>query len=513
MVSAEAWAVDVPVGYAVGGWRVDGRIATGSWGSVYAAHWAGTSTMDTDATMETGAPEHVALKFLPTGTVTPRQLGYLRDMADRELRFHQRRAHRRLIRAFQTLVVEDRENPDLDGCVVIVMERAERSLDELIRQHQGRPVPGAARLVQEICEGLAHMHAQGWIHGDLKPANVLLMPDGSVRLGDFGLTAELEGTHGYRPPVGTSAYLPPEYWTENLGDRGLAVRPTSDIWALGVVAYQLFTGQYPFPGAGQRAWALAVQQYAETGTALPVPQDVPEPWRTFIRDCLAPNHTERRRFDAGSLLQRIQGVAVPLQPSLSRRTKILVGGAVALVVLIAAGYFGTSALFSANDPKPTASPSEYGLDQLRGGVGIPPQYRQLIIDAGTSCLAPGLSPALIAAMLKTESNFDPNLSDPVHNEYGIARWTPSVLAPYMPDHQEGTIPNPPFPPEVSIPAVARYLCYMGAKLTGVKGDPGLLLAAAYRTSASSVIAAGGISDKVKTYISQVEQYRTMYTPA
>ena len=63
------------------------------------------------------------------------------------------------------------------------------------------------------------MHAAGWVHGDLKPRNVLLMGDGSVRLADFGLARELDGTHAYAPRLGSSDYLPPEWWSERISER------------------------------------------------------------------------------------------------------------------------------------------------------------------------------------------------------------------------------------------------------------------------------------------------------
>ncbi|GIF15009.1 serine/threonine-protein kinase [Actinoplanes teichomyceticus] len=497
-----AWAVEVPAGYRVGGWEVTGGIATGSWGSVYDARWVGAGA--------DGLPARAALKFLPTGTVTSRQLSHLAAMAGREVRFHRGGAHERLIRCYDTLVVDDPQAPALDGAAVIVMERARGSLADLMREHAGRPLPDAAALVTQVCEGIAYMHGNGWIHGDLKPANVLLMDDGSVRLADFGLTAEIEGTHGYLPPIGSSGYLPPEYWTESLGERGIAVRTTSDIWALGVLAYQAFTGDFPFPGAGQRAWALAAAQYVRTRAEVPVPDTVPEAWRSIIRDCLAPTHGERARHPAAELLARMRQQPAPRASRVPRR---LVAAGAAALILATAGT-ATAVTVSRRDDRPDAapSPSFAGDELLKRGVGIPEQYRPLIVAAGTMCDAEGLNPPLIAAMLKVESNFDPDLSDPAKDEYGIARWTPSVLAGYLPGTPPAVPPKPPFPPEMSIPPMGRLLCFQADKLKSVPGDPGLLLAAAYRSSATSVIQARGISPKWRRYTSEVARYRALYTP-
>jgi serine/threonine protein kinase len=100
----------------------------------------------------------VALKLLPTGTVTPRQLTHLAQMAQREATLHRALTHHRLIRAYQVLTIDDRANPELDGAVALVMERAECSLADVLRRNAGRSVPDAAKLVEQICEGLAYMH-------------------------------------------------------------------------------------------------------------------------------------------------------------------------------------------------------------------------------------------------------------------------------------------------------------------------------------------------------------------
>ncbi|WP_441247003.1 helix-turn-helix domain-containing protein [Kitasatospora sp. McL0602] len=119
---------------------------------------------------------------------------------------------------------------------------------------------------------------------------------------------------------------------------------------------------------------------------------------------------------------------------------------------------------------------------LRGDTDIPARYRELIIEAGTMCPEPDITPALVAAMLKAESGFDPLLSAPAKDEYGIARWTPRVLRYYLPPDRQNTVPTPPFSPEDSILALGRMLCAIAPALQGVPGDPALNLAAAYRTA-------------------------------
>lgn len=320
--SAARYAVRVPIGYRVGGWEVTGRIATGSWGSVYAGQRVAPPRTPTDP------PEgsQVALKFLPSGSLTPLQYANLREIVDREIRFSGLANHPRLIRTFETLVVDDPDEPALNGAVVLVMERAARSLQDLLDAVAAEgPVPDAARLVTEIAEGLAHMHASGWVHGDLKPSNVLLMEDRSVRLADFGLTGELEGTHAYTPRVGSSDYLAPEWWTERISERGITTRTTGDIWAFGMTAHLLLTGGlYPFPGATSRARAVAAQRYADGDAELRLADSLPEAWRQLITDCLAPDHNSRARHTAAEVVTRIhalQSAGTDPAPHASRRRR------------------------------------------------------------------------------------------------------------------------------------------------------------------------------------------------
>jgi hypothetical protein len=343
---------------------------------------------------------------------------------------------------------------------------------------------------------------------------VLLMADGSVRLADFGLTAEIEGTHGYLPPLGSSDYVPPERWSEPLGERGLAIRPTADVWALGVTAFQVFTGRHPFPGGGARARAGAASG------DLAFPDDVPAGWRALIRDCLAPTHAERARHTAASLLVRARDLRRGTGTPRRKRARMAPVTAAVLIPVVGAAIAVTVSRDTAAVGRPAArvsvsapgGPAEYRPDLLRTGVGIPAGYRELIVTAGTTCDAPGLSPALVAAMLKVESDFDPDLSDPARDEYGIARWTPRVLAHYLPRPQPDP-PAPPFPPSMSIPAVGRFLCYLSPRLARVPGDPALLLAAAYRTSSTTVIRAGGVPPDQRAYADRVDHYHRSYRPA
>ena len=295
--------VEVPVGYHAGGWKVFERIASGSWASVYAARRVQRPRSPQDPPRDTVA----ALKVLPSGTLSRPQFADLQGAIADEVRFSEQADHPRLIRTFETFVVEDPGDPALHGAVVLAMERAERTVQRVLGTLESGD---AERIAREICEGLVHMHAAGWVHGDLKPSNVLLMADGSVRLADFGLARELDGTHAYAPRLGSSDYLPPEWWSERVSAQGIAIRPTADVWALGVTIHRLLTGGLlPFAGATARARGAAAQAYASGHAELRLADELPARWHPIVADCLAPDHASRVEHTAASLLARIGEVA------------------------------------------------------------------------------------------------------------------------------------------------------------------------------------------------------------
>ncbi|MGW0464837.1 serine/threonine-protein kinase [Streptomyces sp. NPDC003027] len=294
----------LPAGCRVGDWVVTELIGAGGWSTVYAARPAEGRPDRTGGSATPPPPTEVALKIMPTAGLAPRQVRRIVESARREVELGRRAGHPRLIGLLESFVPAAPDRPSLEGAIVLVMERAAGSLRELV--DAGVPDADRGRLIAGICEGLAHLHRSGWVHADLKPENVLLGRDRSVKLSDFGLATELTGTHGYAPPMGTLDYFPPERWRAPLGELGVRVRPTADIWALGIVIHEVFaSGGSPFAGATPVARGAAVQEYGEGRAPLRMDHAVPPFWRQLAADCLAPSHEARAPHTAESLLARI----------------------------------------------------------------------------------------------------------------------------------------------------------------------------------------------------------------
>jgi tetratricopeptide (TPR) repeat protein len=120
---------------------------------------------------------------------------------------------------------------------------AGESLDRVLARRGRLPWEEVLSLGRQLCAALQHVHERGIIHRDLKPSNVLLLADGTVKLTDFGIAKDLDETNltATNCTVGTASYMSPE---QCRGVRDLT--PRSDLYSLGVMLYELLTGQKPF---------------------------------------------------------------------------------------------------------------------------------------------------------------------------------------------------------------------------------------------------------------------------
>ena len=181
------------------------------------------------------------------------------------------------------------------------------------------PVDEALQVARQIAEALEAAHEQGIVHRDLKPANIKLTPDGKVKVLDFGLAKALTGGQSTvdlsQPPtatiegtragviLGTAAYMSPEQ------ARGGAVDKRSDIWAFGVVLWEMLTHDRPFEGAVVTDILAAILRAEPDWQALP--SDLPRPIRRLLRRCLQKDVRQRLHDIADARLDIEEAAAEP----------------------------------------------------------------------------------------------------------------------------------------------------------------------------------------------------------
>ena len=153
--------------------------------------------------------------------------------------------------------VFDSGQDERTGQYFIVMEYIEgQSCAEILRDDGWVEVDEAVAIIEQACEGLHYAHRHGVVHRDVKPGNLLRSRDGEVKLADFGIAKATEQSSITQvgSVLGTAAYLAPEQ------ARGEEAGPRADLYALGVVTYQLISGRLPYEAASLTELALKQQQ-------------------------------------------------------------------------------------------------------------------------------------------------------------------------------------------------------------------------------------------------------------
>ena len=198
-------------------YRIVGLLGRGGMGDVYRAD---------DLTLG----QSVALKFLPY------LLAGREDRRSRffgEVRIARQVSHPNVCRVYDV--------GEVDGRPFLSMEFVDgEDLSSLLRRIGRLPHEKAIEIARQLCVGLGGLHDRGVLHRDLKPANVMIDGRGQVRITDFGLAGLTEDISGAEVRAGTPAYMAPEQLS------GDGVDHRSDIYALGLVLYELFTGRRAF---------------------------------------------------------------------------------------------------------------------------------------------------------------------------------------------------------------------------------------------------------------------------
>lgn len=275
-------------------YRVRARIARGGMATVYVA---------TDLRLE----RRVALKVMH---------GHLSDDTVFQSRFIQEaRAAARLADPHVVNVFDQGQDDDL---AYLVMEYLPGiTLRELLREQRRLSIPQTITIMDAVLSGLSAAHRAGIVHRDVKPENVLLAEDGRIKIGDFGLArATSANTATGQMLLGTIAYLAPELVTRGTADA------RSDIYALGIMLYEMLTGEQPYKGEQpmQIAYQHATDSVPRPSVRNPgVPEQLDELvlWATE-------RQPDERPVDAREMLDRLRDIEKELgiHPQVVRSTAV-----------------------------------------------------------------------------------------------------------------------------------------------------------------------------------------------
>jgi hypothetical protein len=203
-----------------------------------------------------------------------------------------------------------------EGSAYLVMELVPgEALSTILERERVLSTDRVLDIVAQTASALHAAHSAGLVHRDIKPGNLLITPDGRVKITDFGIAriADQVPLTATGQVMGTVQYLSPEQAS------GHPASPTTDIYSLGIVAYEALAGRRPFTGESQVAIAMA--QINEKAPDLPV--TVSEPVRNLVYACIAKNPADRpasaahlaraaqalRRGDVAAAVQAVPGVA------------------------------------------------------------------------------------------------------------------------------------------------------------------------------------------------------------
>lgn len=246
-----------------GRYRVIGLVGRGGMGEVYRA---------TDLTLG----QSVALKFLPEAAVRDRRL---LERFHNEVRVARQVSHPNVCRVYDI--------GEADGHPFISMEYVDgEDLASLLGRIGRLPAEKAVEVARKICAGLAAAHARGIIHRDLKPHNIMLDRRGEAVIMDFGLAAVASELQAADIRSGTPTYMSPEQL------RGAEVTAKSDIYALGLIFYELFTGRRAYE-AKTVAQLLELQEAAQPAGVTSVAGEVDPVIERVIQRCLHPDPAMR----------------------------------------------------------------------------------------------------------------------------------------------------------------------------------------------------------------------------
>jgi serine/threonine protein kinase len=263
----------------IDGYEILELIGQGGMGVVYKARQFGLNRI-------------VAIKMILSGVnASPQELKRFRSEAEAVARL----AHPNIVQIF--------EIGEQNTCPYLTLEYVPGG--SLAQQIEGVPLPPrrAADLVLALAKGIQHAHDRGIVHRDLKPGNVLIHADGTPKIADFGLAKHAEGNLAHTMTgaiIGSPTYMSPE----QAAGSGAEIGPATDVYALGVILYEMLTGRPPFKGDSVIA---TIQQVREQDPLPPrlVQPKIPRDLETICLKCLEKKPLNRYA-SAAALAQDLQ---------------------------------------------------------------------------------------------------------------------------------------------------------------------------------------------------------------
>src|SRR5256884_3335350 len=245
-------------------YRIVGLVGKGGMGEVYRAD-----------DLKLGQP--VALKFLPEHLLSD---GAALPRFHREVRVARQVSHRNVCRVYDI--------GEVDGRHFLSMEFIKgEELSSLLRRIGRLPQDKAIQIARQICAGLAAAHDVGFLHRDLKPANIMIDGDGNARILDFGLGGLAEEFAEEEVRAGTPAYMSPEQI------EGKEQTVQSDIYSLGLVLYELFTGKRAFEAPSLNELIKLRRSNATATTPTSIVKDLDPLIEKIIDRCLQEKPEDR----------------------------------------------------------------------------------------------------------------------------------------------------------------------------------------------------------------------------
>jgi predicted Ser/Thr protein kinase len=353
-------------------YRIVSLLGKGGMGEVYRAE---------DLKLNQG----VALKFLP---VAMHDDEAARERFYQEVRLAREISHANVCRVFDI--------GELDGRLFLTMEYVDgEDLASLLRRIGQFPQAKGLDIARQMCAGLAAAHDHGVLHRDLKPGNIMLDGRGRVRITDFGLAALSENMGGEEVSAGTPAYMAPEQLA------GVEVTQRSDIYSLGLVMYEIFTGKKAYEAASIGE-LLRLRESSSPSSISALVKDIDPLTERVIQRCLERDPAKR--------------------PASAIQVAAALPGGDPLAAALAAGETPSPAMVAASGEKEGLRPAIAWACLLFTLVGLAAMALLSNKIAVINMVPMPMSPEVLAAKARDLTRSLGYTTPPVDTSYGFGRY-------------------------------------------------------------------------------------------